>query len=118
MIQHDFTMPAGTYGCDYVAVANFGGGGRVPRRHWGLCKYGSELIWKLAAPGATIGSNKTANESSGKVGIKAMTLWLVHHGYIQPNPTITNLSYGWEIVTTGGRPETFRVRNYSLLAHH
>jgi hypothetical protein len=33
-----------------------------------------------------------------------------------PNPTITNLSYGWEICSTGGVTEHFRVSSFSLTA--
>jgi hypothetical protein len=113
MIQHDFV---GAGGCDYVAVATFGGSNGVPSRLWGLCKYGEELIWKLAAPGSTVGTQKTANESSGSVDIKAMTTWLVDHGYIAADPTITNLSYGWEICSTNGVDQTFTVSHYSLTA--
>jgi hypothetical protein len=113
MIQHDFV---GNGPCDYVATATFGGSNGVPSQLWGLCKYGSELIWKLAAPGSAVGSHGTVNESSGSVDIKAMIEWLANHGYMAADPTITNLSYGWEICTTGGVPKTFTVSAYSLIA--
>lgn len=113
MIQHDFV---GNGGCDYVAVATFGGSNGVPSRLWGLCRYGSQLIWKLAAPGSRAGTDKTANESSGSVDILAMTTWLVDHGYMTADPTITNLSYGWEICSTNGADQRFTVSRYSLVA--
>jgi len=114
MIQHDFV---GNGPCDYVAVATFGGSNGVPAQLWGLCTYGSELIWKLAAPGSTVGSNQTVNESSGSVDIKAMIQYLVDHAYMDPDPTISNLSYGWEICSTGGSAQTFTVTSYSLTTH-
>jgi hypothetical protein len=107
MIQHDFTRNGP---CDYAAVASFTG------KLWGLCTFGTTFAWKLAAPGSVVGSNATANESSGSIDIKAMTNWLVAHGYMSANPTVTNLSYGWEICSTGGLAETFQVNSYSLLA--
>lgn len=113
MIQHDFV---GNGPCDYVAVTTFGGSNGVPSRLWGLCTYGSVLIWKLAAPGSTVGSSKTVNQSSGTVDIKAMLRWLVDHGYVDPKPTITNVSYGWEICSTNGVKKTFKVSDYSLTA--
>lgn len=113
MIEHDFV---GNGPCDYVAVATFGGTNGVPSRLWGLCTYGSTLIWKLAAPGSTVGTNKTVNESSGSVDIKAMVMWLVEHDYMPADPTITNLSYGWEICSTGGVERTFAVSHYSMIA--
>jgi hypothetical protein len=114
MIQHDFTDSAPP--CDYVAVNRFGGKHGVPVHTWGLCTYGSELIWHLAPDGTRVGDNAMASESTGKVSIKAMTMWLVRHGYMEPDPTITNLSYGWEIVSTDNVPQTFRVNDYSLYA--
>lgn len=113
MIQHDFV---GNGPCDYVAVATFGGSNGVPSRLWGLCTYGSELIWKLAAPGSTVGTHKTVNQSSGSVDLKEMLTWLVQHGYMAADPTITNVSYGWEICSTDGAKKTFSVSDYSLTA--
>jgi hypothetical protein len=116
MIQHDFTRTPGDYYCDHVAIATFGGSNGVPVQGWGLCVYGSELIWQPVPAGAAVGSQSVVNIASGSVDIKAMTLWLVSHGYMTANPTITNLSYGFEIATTSGIPETWKVNSYSLLA--
>jgi hypothetical protein len=113
MIQHDFV---GNQPCGFAAVATFGGQHGVARRLWGLCRYGTLLIWKLAAPGSTVGSSGTANLSSGSVDIKAMVVWLVDHGYMDPDPTITNLSYGWEICSTNGINRAFTVSHYALVA--
>jgi len=118
MIQHDFT---GRYPCTYAAVAQFGGSNGVPVQTWGLCTFGSERIWTLAPDGSKAGDSATRAESSGSVDIKAMVEWLENPSapdHIQANSTITNLSYGWEIASTGGQPETFQVSSYSLTAVH
>ena len=70
---------------------------------WDLCQFGSELIWQLPV-----------NEQSGSVDIKAMTTWLENNGYMPQNSTITALSYGFEICSTGGQNQDFRVSNFSI----
>lgn len=121
MIQHDFTSQGP---CTYAAVAQFGGSKGVPVQTWGLCTFGSERVWQLVAPGTKAGdSGATINESSGSVDIKAMVSYLENPAApdaIPANPTITNLSYGWEIASTGSKPETFQISRYTLNAsrHH
>jgi hypothetical protein len=117
MIQHDFTSQGP---CTYAAVAQFGGSNGVPVQTWGLCTFGSERVWQLVAPGTKAGdSGATINEPSGSVDIKAMVSYLENPAApdaIPANSTITNLSYGWEIASTGGQPETFQVSRYTLTA--
>ena len=103
MIQHDF---AHNGPCPAVATATFGGSGGVPVQQWNLCKYGSELIWKLTG----------GNEQSGRVDILAMLSWLVNHGYLPKGSGLTDISYGFEICSTGGKPETFTVSKFSISA--
>ena len=71
-----------------------------------LCKYGSELIWQL--PGAP--------ERAGSVDILAMLNWLVRRGYLPQGSGLTDISYGFEIYSSGGRPETFTVSRFSISA--
>lgn len=117
MIQHDFSSQGP---CTYAAVAQFGGSNGVPVQTWGLCTFGSERVWQLVAPGTKAGNRAaTINESSGSVDIKAMVSYLENPAApdaIPANPTITNLSYGWEIASTGGKPETFQISRYTLTA--
>jgi hypothetical protein len=113
MIQHDFV---GNGPCDYVEVEQFGGSDGVPRRTWGLCSWGNVFAWKLAPGNATVGSNATVNESTISVDIKAMTEWLVDKGYMNHDPTVTNISYGWEISSTNDVWQDFRVSHYALSA--
>ena len=117
MIQNDFTSQGP---CTYAAVAQFGGSNGVPVQSWGLCTFGSERVWQLVANGTKAGdSGATINEPSGSVDIKAMVQWLENSSApdaLPANSTITGLSYGWEICSTGGQPETFQVTGYSLNA--
>lgn len=108
MIQHDF---ANNGDCTVVASATFGGSGGVPVQSWHLCKYGSELIWKLGAD-----ERNKLNEQSGKVDILSMLNWLVDHGYLPTGTGLWMIGYGWEICSTGGADENFVINDYSLTA--
>lgn len=101
MIQHDF---ANNGPCGPDATATFGGSGGVPSQRWYLCKYGSELIWKL----------NSGSETSGSVDILAMLKWLESHGDLPSDSTLGLIGYGWEICSTGSQPETFKVSRYSI----
>ena len=102
MIQTDFA-PSGARCSSYEASATFGGSNGVPVQKWSLCQFGSELIWQMPT-----------NEASGRVDIKAMTTWLENNGYMPQNTTVTAMSYGFEISSTGGQNQTFRVSNFSI----
>jgi hypothetical protein len=101
MIQVDFSLNGA---CPAVGSATFGGSGGVPVQHWNLCKYGSELIWKLTG----------GNEQSGTVDILAMLTWLENHGYLPAGSNLTDISYGWELCSTGGKPETFTLSRFTV----
>jgi len=48
-----------------------------------------------------------------------MLTWLQEHGngkYLPAKPTLTALSFGFEICSTGGRNQTFEVNNFSFIA--
>jgi hypothetical protein len=110
MIQHDF---AGAGPCAPVATQTFGGSYGVPVQKWIMCRFGSERIWKLAG---NSGSESTSNEQSGSVDILSMLTWMENNGLLPKNSTITDLSMGFEICSTGGVPETFTVSSYSITA--
>jgi hypothetical protein len=95
MIQHDFARNGD---CKTVASVTFRG------QSWHLCDFGHVLAWKLGADEA-----HKASEQTGTVDLLAMLTWLESHGYLPQNPHLTNISYGWEICSTGGADETFRV---------
>lgn len=101
MIQHDIVNRGS---CSVSATAEFGGPGGVPVQSWNLCKYGSELIWQLSGKA----------EQTGQVNVLAMLTWLVTHRYLPGESGLTAISYGFELCSTGGKPETFRVSRFSI----
>jgi hypothetical protein len=103
MIQHDI-VNRGT--CPVLSTTVFGGHNGVPAQDWSLCKYGSELIWQLAGKG----------EQSGSVDILDMLTWLEVHGYLPSGSGLTDVSYGFEICSTGGQPEKFTVSRFTISA--
>ena len=111
MIQHDFIGDSLRPRCDayvgvVVATVAFGGSHGVPVRNWNLCVFGAEKIWQLATG---------VNVSSTSVDILAMVQWLEDHGYMTTtNSTITAISYGFEICSTGALDENFQVSAFSL----
>jgi hypothetical protein len=107
MIQHDFAHN-GT--CSSVAKAKFPGAGGVSQ-YWHLCQYGSELIWKLGRS-----ERRKHSEQVGVVHILPMLRWLVSHNYLPKGTGLWLIGYGWEICSTGGQKETFRVKAFSLIA--
>jgi hypothetical protein len=108
MIQHDF---ANNGACDTVARATFPGA-RGVSQHWHLCKYGSMLIWKLGR-----GERSKVSEQKGVVHILTMLRWLRHHRYLPARTGLWLIGYGWEICSTGGKRESFRVSDFSLRVH-
>jgi hypothetical protein len=103
MIQHDF---ANNGACPTKATAQFGGSAGVPVQDWQLCQYGSELIWKLTG----------GSEQSGSVDVLAMLQWLESHRYLPSSSTLTDISYGWEICSTGSQAETFDLSRFTVTA--
>jgi hypothetical protein len=105
MIQHDF---ANNGACTTAASATFPGP-RGAAQRWHLCKYGSELIWKLGSS-----ERSKVSERSGVVHVLAMLQWLVSHKYLPTNTGLWQIGYGWEICSTGGRTENFNVSAFRL----
>lgn len=110
MIQHDFSKNGP---CTPVVTHTFDGSHSVPKQRWHLCIFGSERVWKLAGGSSPEG---TKNEPSGSVNIESMLTWMEGHGYLPKNSTITALSYGFEICSTGARNEQFSVSSFSITA--
>jgi hypothetical protein len=54
------------------------------------------------------------NETSGETHMLASIYWLINHRYVPATVTLTEAEFGWEIASTGGRPEDFRVTRYWL----
>lgn len=108
MIQHDFTDNGA---CGAVATHTFGGSNGVPAQTWHLCVFGSERVWKLGTD-----DNHLQDEQSGSVDILSMVTWMENNGYLPRNSTVTDLSYGFEICSTGGKPENWSVSRFSISA--
>jgi hypothetical protein len=88
------------------------GGARVLTHHtffhvrYALLQYGGrrgELIW-----------SRSRNAGHGTVHILTMLKWLVSHRYESASTSVGQIDFGWEICSTGGAPETFTVKDYSL----
>jgi hypothetical protein len=114
MIQTDFAGDSLRPRCDVLhevmTTQTFGGTNGVPVRRWNLCTFGSEIIWQ--PPTGT-------NYSSGEVNVMAMLTWLETHGggkYLPAKPTLTAISFGFEICSTAGRNQTFMLNNFSFTA--
>jgi hypothetical protein len=114
MIQTDFVgdslRPRCDVNGDVIATVPFGGSNGVPVQSWNLCQFGSELIWQL--PTGT-------NDPTGSVDVMAMLTWLETRGsgkYLPANSSLTGLSFGFEICSTGKQNETFQLNSFTLTA--
>jgi hypothetical protein len=114
MIQTDFAGDSLRPRCDVlkevVTTQTFGGTDGVPVQRWNLCTFGSEIIWQPPTG---------KNYSSGKVNVMAMLNWLETHGngkYLPAKPTLTAISFGFEICSTAGKNQTLRVNDFSFTA--
>lgn len=54
--------------------------------------------------------------TQGRLGIKRMLDWLVARGRLEKNVTVGQICFGFEIVSTGGRPATFKVDDFAVTA--
>ena len=54
------------------------------------------------------------HEKSGTAHLFSGLRWLVNHGYLSRSVTLTQVNFGWEIASTGGRPMDFTVTRYWL----
>jgi hypothetical protein len=97
----------GNGGATQLGTANIGG------QDWTLYEYGGaggEIIWSLGAPGTF------AQQPSGTVDLLALLKNLQTRGIVPSGASIGQIDAGWEVCSTGGNPETFRVSDYSLTA--
>jgi hypothetical protein len=71
----------------------------------------SEFIWSLDGSG---GAGTCAQQASGTVDLLGLLKWMQANGYAAPGAAISLVDGAWEICSTGGVPETFRVSSYSI----
>jgi hypothetical protein len=91
----------------------------VGRGNGGAIRYGHA---KIAGQGFTVytyGSGEIIvsldkNETSGTVDILSTLRWLQAQRLLSSSAALGQVDFGWEICSTGGRPETFAVSKYSL----
>lgn len=69
---------------------------------------GDELIWSLGRPGTF------KRQGKGVVHILAMLRWLTSHGFTSPAANVEQIDFGWEICSTGGNSQVFRVSRYII----
>lgn len=88
----------GSGGAQQIATATINGQGFT------VYQYGSgEIIFSL-----------NHNEQSGAVDILATLKWLQSHGRVSAGAGLGQVDFGFEICSTGGKPEKFAVSRYTL----
>jgi hypothetical protein len=84
----------------------------IAGREWTPYQYGStEFIWSLDGPG---GAGTCAKQASGTVDLLALLKWMQANGHAAAGATLRLVDGVFEICSTGGVPETFRVTSYSV----
>jgi hypothetical protein len=109
MIQADEHGRGGDCSVPWAAQnVTFGGSHGVPvRSDWELCVDGSGAFWQVPPADSF---------SSGSVDVMAMLQYLVSHGYMASTAAIGDFGFGWEVCSTGGQNETFKVSSFSIAA--
>lgn len=107
MIQNDYSPGRGP-GCGTwkARSVRFGGTRGVPAHPWDLCVNGSTAYWETA----------NGNMPSGTINVLAMLKWLVRHRQLRAGVQLSAFSYGFEISSTGGVKEKFRVSRFKAAA--
>jgi hypothetical protein len=87
----------------------------IAGQHWTPHEYphSSEFIWTLDGRG---GPGSCAQQAAGTVNLLALFKWMQANGFAAPGAAISLIDGVWEICSTGGVPETFRVSSYSITA--
>ena len=103
MIQHDYRRPRDMRRAGHGRLRRLGG---VPTR--------------VAPVQVRFGADMAAFRSQRAVrqrGHPRHANWLVNNGYLPQKSRLTAMSYGFEICSTGGKPETFTVSNSRSAPH-
>jgi len=109
MIHHDLSNRGGDCSVPWAAQnVTFGGSNGVPvRSDWNLCVDGTSAFWQVP---------RADSFSTGSVDVMAMLQYLISHGYMAATAQIGDFGYGWEVCSTGGVNEDFRVSSFSITA--
>jgi hypothetical protein len=100
---------SGSFGTQVHAPVSIAGQEWTPHRY----PDSSEFIWSLDGPG---GAGTCAQQASGTVDLLALLKWMQANGFAAPGATLSLMDGVFEICSTGGAPETFRVSSYSVTA--
>jgi hypothetical protein len=100
---------SGSFGTQVHAPVSIAGQEWTPHRY----PNSSEFIWSLDGPG---GAGTCAQQASGTVDLLALLKWMQANGFAAPGVTLSLVDGVFEICSTGGAPETFRVSSYSVTA--
>jgi hypothetical protein len=65
-------------------------------------------------PGEELIVSLDSNEQSGTIDILSTLKWLQGKGYLPSGATLTSIDYGWEILSTGGQPETYQLSSFCI----
>jgi hypothetical protein len=80
------------------------GSATVSGQHFTVYKYGSsEYIFDL-----------NHNETTGRTNVLTSIDWLIRHGRVPSTATLTEVEFGFEIASTDGHAEAFKMTEYSL----
>jgi hypothetical protein len=71
-------------------------------------------VLQYGGPGGEIIFSLNHNQQTGTVHILATLRWLQGHGYVPADAKVSQVDFGWEICSTGGRPEPFSVSAYTI----
>ncbi len=109
MIHHDLARFNPYDNTPVARGISFGGSHGVPVLSFDLHLYGAaEYVWQPASG--------TWNEQSGSFDILQMLTWMVTNGFLPAVNTLTAIGYGWEICSTGGVNEFYKVSSFTMTA--
>ncbi len=99
-----------------IWVDNYGQAGLAYDTRLGSMTIGGEKFWvyRNGPPGGELIVALDRREQAGTVHILATLRWLEHRGYLPTDSTMVSLEFGWEISSTGGLAETYRLSCYAI----
>lgn len=111
MLQHNLARFNTWENAPLARNITFGGNNGTDARAWDLHLYGTtEFVWHPA--------NGSWDQEIGNVDILEIFQWMIDNGYLPATNTLTAIGYGWEICSTGGIDQFFKVNDFSLEADH
>lgn len=77
--------------------------------------YGQKwTVWSNGAKLPLVSLVLNTNETSGRIHILVIAQWLEANGYVPKGSGISEINFGWELCSTGGKALTFTVKGYDL----